>query len=196
MARITFDFTEQELGYVKDVLFGLQKQSDATNDAVVLYVASQLKAHKDQPFTSDAQVEELIKDYLQLCADNIMVEDDELFVALVAGKTSLANAKEYKPHYISVEPISDTSPKRKFRVKLMGEEDAIEDNSYSTDIQSVIERPVVGADSGIDPNADFATRARQIKDAILPLVPDGVKTEIPDNEYAQALCCAEYYYNL
>lgn len=196
MAKVTFDFTENELKSVKNVLFGLQKQSNVTNDSVVYYVASQLKSSFNQQWSTDGEVVELIKKYLDKCINSYMGDDDELTVALIAGKQSLANIKANKPTIVVIEPISETSPKCKIRVNVLGEDPAEEDNTYEAELHNPIAKPTIGPDEVYDPSDDFATRARKIKDAILPLIPQGVKEEIPDNEYAQALCCAEYYYKL
>lgn len=216
-----YTFAEEQLSNVSHVLFGNQKQASVINAAVVKIVARGLvDVAGESCLNSEQSVIDAATDYLQTLCDNGMA-GDHTFVMLLAGEQSLANLLEVGPKTLHVNQPNPESPKYTFRVGMLGEEPEV-DNSAETlgDVFSGMGMLIKGAGtvtpvdgsgkpvfthhaqgtstptSGCpyNPTDDYATRARKIKDAILPLCPNAVKTEIPDNEYAQALCMAEYYY--
>jgi hypothetical protein len=117
---------------------------------------------------------------------------------LLAGEQSLANLDAQGPKSVYVEQPNPESPKYLFRIYMLGESPAItrtaEAGNSELNVNQVVTTPAFTDDCPYDPMDSYAVRAEKIKKAILPLVPDIVKTEIPDNDYAQALCMAEYYY--
>lgn len=214
-----YTFAEEQLSNVSHVLFGNQKQASVINAAVVKIVARGLAdVSGESCLNTEQSVIETISDYLQTMCDTGVIGDHNL-VMLLAGEQSLANLLEVGPKTLHVNQPNPESPKYTFRVGMLGEEPEV-DNSAETlgDVFSGMGMLIKGAGtvtpvdgSGkpvfthhassesttccpYNPTDDFPTRARKIKDAILPLCPNAVKTEIPDNEYAQALCMAEYYY--
>lgn len=192
MIKVNDEFLEN----VKHVLFGLQKQANVINDAVVSIVASELiAAYGHEAVVSEESVVDGIRTYLEHAITSGIDSIDEQVAKLIAGTQSVANLKMEAPRIVSCEPISDTSPKRAFRVYILGDKPDVEITAEEgSGAINATARPKVSPDEVTDPNDDFYTRACKLRDAIMPLVSEGVKAEIPDNEFAQALCCAEYYY--
>ena len=190
-----FDLTENQVTNVKRVIFGLQKQANVTNEAVVKIVARGLvDVAGASVLDSEESVVEAIRNYLQELVNTNGTMDDTL-VMLVAGEKSLANLKELGPKTVYVNQPNEESPKHIFRINMLGESDidmSAEEGDYQTPV--VTSRPSITPDEVYSMDDDFYTRARKIKSAILPMVPDAVKENIPDNDWAQALCCAEYFY--
>lgn len=184
------EITTEQFENVKHVLFGLQKQANVINESVVTIVTRKLlEIYGADAVMSEDAVAKTIESYLIEARDSDSVDD--LLVMLIAGEQSLQNIKAIGPTYVDVVQPNPESPKVNFRVCVLGEETLVERNS-NVGYKSIDVSP---SDTSIREDDDFSTRARKIKDCILPSVPDAVKAEIPDNEYAQALCCAEYYYN-
>lgn len=184
--------TEKELE-IKKLLFGNQKQANAINDAVVSIVTDLFEKNATPREPGVEPYQAMYNFISELTATGHTLSDDEsLFIQLVCGKASYETLKSGVPFIVTCDQPSTESPKYNFRITTLGEE-AEEEPDPSTSMH-VANKPTVGPDEVYSDDDDFATRARKIKDAILPMVPTGVKAEIPDNEYAQALCCAEYYY--
>ena len=190
-----FDLSQKQVDNVKHVLFGNQRQSDVINEAVVKIVArGLLEVGSVSSLDSEDNVVMTIRDYLQNLVDNNQFGNETL-VMLVSGEQSLANLKSVGPKVVTYDQPNPDSPKYAFRVIMLGQSENIDMSAMVSAYRQATN--VVKADSNDDcpyeQDDDFPTRARKIKDAILPLVPNAVKSEIQD-EYAQALCCAEYYY--
>lgn len=194
-----FNLSEQQLTNVTHVLFGNQKQANVINKAVVKIVArGLLDVSNSSCLDSEESVIKAATDYLQSLCDNGF-SGSEHFVMLLAGEQSLACLKETGPKMVHVNQPNPESPKYTFRVGMLGEEPDVDNSAELSDTSTGT--GILGsstsasfAECPYEPTDDFATRARKIKDAILPLCPGVVKTEIPNDEYAQALCMAEYYY--
>lgn len=188
--------TEQQVTNVKKVIFGNQKQANVTNEAVVKIIARGIsEKHSADVLDSEESFVDACKNYLQSCIDNPTYGDDTL-IMLLAGEVSLANIKADGPRVVHVNQPNPESPKFTFRVGMLGEDVGIDMDANSGDnvVSEVKQSRKVNIDCPYDKDDDYLTRARKIKDAILPLCPASVKTEIPNDEYAQALCFAEYYY--
>ena len=189
-----FDLTENQVTNVKRVIFGLQKQANVTNEAVVKIVARGLsEAVGSSCLNTEESVVEGIRGYLQSLVDTYGTPDDTL-VMLVAGEASLANLKAVGPKTVYVNQPNEESPKHIFRINMLGDSE-VDMSAEEGEVSAVpTVKPSVTPDEVYDVDDDFYTRARKIKAAILPIIPEAVKENIPDNDWAQALCCAEYYY--
>lgn len=187
------EFSERHLQNVKETLFGLQKQANVTNGAVVKIVARELyNAVGLSDSTSPTDVDAAIMSYLEkVIPATVEFTDDALM--LIAGEQSLANRNSGSPCVPYHRQLSDTSPKMIYRITVLGE-DAEIDNGGDSNTTPSFKPSVVEVAPDAHSNADFYTKARQLKDAILPSVPDAVKAEIPDNEWAQVLVCAQGYF--
>lgn len=188
--------TEQQVTNVKKVIFGNQKQANVTNEAVVKIIARGIaEEYSTDVLNSEESFVDACKNYLQSCIDNPASGDDTL-VMLLAGEVSLANVKAEGPRVVHVNQPNPESPKFTFRVGILGEDVDVDMSTESgeSSVSDSKESGRVGVECPYDKDDDYPTRARKIKDAILPLCPAAVKTEIPNDEYAQALCFAEYYY--
>lgn len=189
--------TPEEISVVKKVLFGLQKQSSVQNDVVCLIVAKELSAKIGHDVLADSDsLIEGIKLYIQKCIDHEIEPDSDAFM-LLCGEKSYNYLSEFGPRVVDVSQPSLDSPKLLFRVAFIGETPDVNRSVLysSAEMQSSVSKSNSDVlDKKVDSGNSFAKRAEMLKSSILPLVPDAVKAEIPDNEYAQALCCAEYYY--
>lgn len=195
----------EELQNVKQVIFGLQKQASVQNDAVCVIIAGELTKYygRDSVSNQDAFIESCRK-YLQACIDGTITPDRNAFM-LLCGEKSMAKLNEQGPRVVNVEQPSVQSPKLLFRIGMLGETEAnLEENTVAPIDDSLIDDMVgvlkgaknstMDLDLRISETDSFAVKAEKLKDAIMGCVPDAVKQEIPDNEYAQALCCAEAYF--
>lgn len=188
--------SENQVTNVKRVIFGLQKQANVTNEAVVKLIARGIsRLYGDSVLDTEEGVVSSIQEYLQGCVDKGFAEDETL-IMLIAGEKSLAILNEIGPKTVYVDQPSIESPKHIFRINRLGETDVDVDMSAEAgSMYSVTpSAPTVTPDEVYSVDDDFYTRARKIKAAILPTIPDAVKENIPDNEWAQTLCCAEYFY--
>lgn len=192
-----FNLTENQVQNVKHVLFGNQKQANVINEAVVKLVARGLcEVSTSSACDSEESVIKAITEYFQTLVDN-QTQGNPTLIMLMGGEQSLANLREVGPKVVIAEQPNPESPKYIFRIRMLGVDDGDVDMSAESSETTGSEFPAMNTpevECPYEPTDDFPTRARKIKDAILPLIPDGVKMEIPNDEYAQALCCAEYYY--
>ena len=179
---------------IKECLFGLQKQANVINDGVITIIASEL-ARLGYPDFSDAdEVKDAIVDLLNKMLQGTDTFSDEALL-LIAGPQSYANIDAVGPKTVYSDKPSTESPKWIFRINMLGEDaEVIHEVEPGERLAESISKPTVSPDEVTSPDDDFQTRADKIRDAILPMVPAGVKMEVSD-PYAQALCCAEYYYN-
>lgn len=184
--------TERELD-IKKLLFGNQKQANAINDSVVKIVSEYFYTHESE-LTVDGDLATKMYTMIQNITAGERTEDysQDLFLQLVCGPESFATWESGVPFIVTADQPSTESPKYNFRIYPLGAE-VPEEKEEDTSLH-IAAKPLVGPDEVYDDKDDFPTRARKIKDAILPMVPESVKKEI-DNEYAQALCCAEYFYS-
>lgn len=177
---------------VKECLFGLQKQANAINDGVVVAVCKELMKNGYTSFNSSDEVQEALHELLnKVLAADAMV--DETVMMLICGPQSVANLKATGPKTLYIDKPSTESPKWIFRINMLGDDAVVEHEGEVGSQPIPVQKPAVSPDEVTSPNDDFQTRADKIRDAIMPMVPDAVKTEVSDT-YAQALCCAEYFY--
>lgn len=186
----------KNLQNVKAVLFGNQKQANVINDSVVILVAQYLEnSHKNMD-TQESTVES-IYDELKAIADFGITDYNRIFIYLVAGRKSYDVIKEGVPYVVTKNQPNADSPKYNFRVCVVGEDD-VEDEVVHGEggVYAGIkfERPAAAPDEVLNPDDTVADQVRKLKDAILPMCPDGVKEELED-EYAQALYCAQAYFD-
>lgn len=193
---MNINLTEEQVTNVKRVIFGNQKQANVTNEAVVKIIASGIASVKHSSvLNSEIEFVDACEEYLNDCVKG-RTPDDTL-VMLLAGEQSLANVKADGPRVVKVSQPNPESPKYIFRVCMLGEDADVDMSATEGEIETSsisLSSSKVSTDCPYERDDDLATRARKIKDAILPLCPDTVKKEIPNDEYAQALCYAEYYY--
>lgn len=201
-------FSEQHLNNIKELLFGQQKQASVINDAVVKMVARELSATfgiNDTSSLDDAHAK--IMSYLFAVVGNGVTYNEDALM-LIVGEQSLANLKSGEIVSVYESDASDTSTKKIYRINTQNQAtvdntgEAGNKSTYEALPGNVIEdardwypESYQKEQKKLDPNADFWLKAQQLRDAILPLVPDAVKTEIPNNEFAQALVCAEQYFS-
>lgn len=177
---------------VKECLFGLQKQANAINDGVVVAVCKELMRHGYASFNDADEVQEALHELLnKVLASDATV--DETVMMLICGPQSVANLQATGPKTLYIDKPSTESPKWIFRINMLGEDAVVEHEGEVGSQPIPVQKPAVSPDEVTSPNDDFQTRADKIRDAIMPMVPDAVKTEVSD-PYAQALCCAEYFY--
>lgn len=107
---------------VKKVLFGNQKQADVINDAVAEDVTAWLKElYGEGCCYSEDGVVKTISQALQDACDPGEIANETL-VKYVAGKKSLENLKNaLGPCVVNVSQPNMDSPKRKFRIHVLGE---------------------------------------------------------------------------
>ena len=187
-------FTEQHLENIKEVLFGNQKQANVTNEAVVKLVARELSvAIGLTDSAGHADIDAAIMKYLEgAITATVQFTDDVLM--LIAGEQSIANRNSGQPCQAYHRQPSEQSPKMMYRIVTFGENADIDNTGEVGGNNSFSPTPVSTVNKTVE-NADFYTQARQLRDAILPTVPDAVKAEIPDNEWAQCLVCAKGYFD-
>ena len=179
---------------IKECLFGLQKQANVINDGVITIIASELARLGYPEFNDSEEVKDAINELLTKLLQGTDTFSDEALL-LIVGPQGWANLDAVGPKYVYVDKPSTESPKWIFRINMLGEDAEVETEvDPGEKLAENISKPAVSPDEVYSPSDDFYTRARKIKDAILPMVPAAVKTEIADNEFAQALCCAEYFY--
>lgn len=186
--------SKETLKAIKECLFGLQKQANVINDAVVVLVAKELANSGYTSFNTSEEVKDVIEKYLQSIITDANVSVNKDFLMLIVGPQGVANIEAVGPKMVYVDKPSVESPKWIFRIHMLGEDAAVEHEAHEGEAAIHVSKPAVSPDEVYSPSDDFYTRACKIKDAILPMVPDAVKAEIKDNEFAQALCCAEYFY--
>lgn len=188
-----YNLTEEQVLNVKHVLFGNQKQANVTNEAVVKIVARGISEVKGaNSLNSESSFVEACRDYLQMVIEAKTTGTDTL-IMLLAGEKSLANLNDIGPKQVYVNQPNPESPKHVFRILMLGQEAEV-DMSAEDNVIPVSSGASVSTSCPYERDDDIPTKARKIKDAILPLVPDIVKKELAGNEYAQALYEAEYYY--
>lgn len=186
------NFTEEQLEVVKHVMFGLQRQANVINDAVVKIIARGIVNFNgdDSCLASENIFADTVVSFLnKAVADNNV--SDETLLMLIAGEQSLACLKAEGPKMVTSDYISDDSPKRNFRITMLGS--ASVDNSYDVDIKKP-EGPVLQAYDGHE--LTYREQAEKLKDDILPIVPEAMRAEISDNDYMLALCAAPYYFSI
>jgi len=186
----------ENLQNVKAILFGNQKQANVINDAVVAIVAQFLDGKGADMSTQNVTAESIYMT-LKECAETGLSKENETFIQLVAGRKSYAVLKEGVPFIVSQNQPNVDSPKYNFRILEVGTEDVedeVENGEKEMYAGMRFERPAASPDEVINPDDTIAEQTRKLKDAILPMCPEAVKTEIPD-EYAQALYCAQAYFS-
>ena len=199
-------FSEQYLENVKGVIFGQQKQAGVQNDAVVKLIARELSEKMGvSEISSIDEAHAHIMAYLNGAVNKAVNYNGDVLM-LIAGEQSLSNLESGELVTVTESEASESSTKHYYRILLDGQEPDIDNTGSlgsvpSMDFKSeempsnhIPERERGEGFKRLDPNASFATQAAQLLDAIRPLVPDAVKSEIPNNEYAQALVCAEQYF--
>lgn len=189
--------TTTTLDNFKKVLYGNQKQANVINESVALYLAKYLSEH-GVDFGGDVSEEELVKrisDTMQKCVNHEVQLPDDL-VMLLCGEVSLRFLKSGGPCVLKVDQPNIESPKHTFRIWKLGEvPEAV--HTATVGVPAPTPAPVASAeaDKPIE-EGSLMKRAIEEKDKILVHVPSSAKLEIPDNEWALALCYAEYYYNM
>lgn len=194
----TVKLNDTQFDNLKHVLFGLQKQANVINEAVIIICADGLaEQYGDDIFNSEDAIVESIGKYLNnvmsLGPDHIRgSKDDIMLIRLLSGEQSFVNLLVDGPKYVHIEQPNPDSPKRNFRILMLGEVPEKDRDVVvnKTDTNTAKFNP---DEKPYDESDDFQTRVDKLRNAILPMVPAAVKAEVPD-EYAQALCCAEYYY--
>ncbi len=188
MARVT------DLENLKKVLFGNQLQANVTNDAVVDIVYRYLThnatviVNLDTEDTAAVTLCDELNTLMQSAAQP--TGEDELFVKLVAGITSYNNLVSGEPAICEVSQPNLESPKRLFRIHLVGTDDVEEqDRDYSARNVSVTD-----VTQGVDMSS-LEAKAEEIYKKIEPLIPETVKENVKD-KYAQALIAAQAYYSM
>lgn len=199
----THQLSPAELENVKHVIFGLQKQASVQNDAVCIIISREITKHMTASAleTQDSFIE-ACKEYIQRCIDG-KIEPDENAFMLLCGKDSLSALGVPGPRVVDIIQPSIESPKLLFRVGKLGEtahtalSGDTSANAHEADTTSSVDSTSTHReiDVHINETDSFAVKAEKLKNLILPCVPEAVKTEIPDNEYAQALVCAEAYFD-
>lgn len=183
----TTKFSEQHLDNIKQIIFGQQKQANVINDAVVKIIARELadKAGKDDLFTID-DVEFAIMEYLKGAVGGNAYDDTAMM--LIVGEQSLANLKSDELVTVTAETASDTSTKVNFRIRPLSGADAdVDSTGVRGDAQAKsYDKSAATAMRERDPNATFQNTVDDLRDKLLPMVPDAVKAEVSD-PYAQAL---------
>lgn len=186
----------EALANVKAVLFGNQKQANVINDSVVAIVAQFLDGRSVDMSTQNSTAEGI---YITLkeCAEQGLSKENEMFIQLVAGRKSYAVLKDGSPFIVSQNQPNTDSPKYNFRILVVGTEDT-EDEAENGEKEMYtgmkFERPAASPDEVLCPDDTISEQVRKLKDAILPMCPDAVKSELTD-EYAQALYCASAYFD-
>lgn len=186
----------EALANVKAVLFGNQKQANVINDAVVAIVTQFLDGNGVDMSTQNTTAEGIYTT-LKECAEYGLSKENEVFVQLVAGRNSYNVLKEGSPYIVSQNQPNADSPKYNFRIQIVGEEapdDEVESGDKEMYTGMKFEKPAASLDEVINPDDTIAEQVRKLKDAILPMCPEGVKSEV-ENEYAQALYCAQAYFD-
>lgn len=186
---------EAALQNVKATLFGNQKQANVINDSVVAIVAQYLDGASVNMDTQESTAEG-IHSVLTSVAHNGMDKDGEMFVQLVAGRKSYDVLKEGLPYIITQNQPNVDSPKYNFRILVVGEEDpedVVENGEKDVYTGVKFDRPAAAPEEVLNPEDTIAEQVQKLKDAILPMCPEAVKSEIQD-EYAQALYCAQAYF--
>lgn len=195
-------FTPEQLENVKHIMFGKQKQANVTNEAVIKLIANGLvSAYGNYCLDTEESTKNTIKRYVQDTVNDRFVDND-VVILLIVGEQSFNCIKSDGPKTVSVEQPNPESPKVLFRVYALGEVPEAEIESYGR--LGAGPQFVSPAEVSTVPNAsgeknltlyDYKARVESLVKEILPLVPDGVKSELSD-PYQQCLCCAEYFYNL
>lgn len=187
------NMTKENVETVKHVLFGLQKQANVTNDAVVKIVTRGVCAKEGSAvlYSEDAFID-ACRHYLQECVNNEHSEDDTV-IMLLAGEQSLANLKKPGPKVVYVEQPNPESPKHIFRINMLGQEPESVDMSVDANITA--QPSPAGVEIGSDAYNSMTCyeKACALRDAILPLAPTAVRAEI-DDDFALALYCSEAYF--
>lgn len=181
---------------VKAVLFGNQKQANVINDSVVAIVAQYLDGANQDMSTQEATAASIYTE-LKACADAGLSERNSTFIQLVSGRKSYDVLKEGLPYVVSQNQPNVDSPKYNFRILVVGEddvEDTVENGEGDVYAGMKFDKPAAAPDEVLNPDDTVADQVRKLKDAILPMCPDGVKQEL-DDEYAQALYCAQAYFD-
>lgn len=180
---------------IKKVLFGNQRQADVINDAVVNFIGNFIVDNNVGSIANEGAVIDTISEYLSRCIDRPEIAN-ELVIRFITGDMGYANLKSGAPLSLSVEKPNPESPKVLFRIVVFG-------NAPGTSTKTstpTFTGEVVGESTAsttvnkkVEGTETFAERAERIKNEILSIVPCEVRREVTD-EYAQALCCAEFYY--
>lgn len=186
--------TESQLE-MKKLLFGNQKQANVINDAVVTFADAFFRDTLDPKYDTDEfemyqKMYQLLKEVTDFGPKH--TRDADLFVMFVCGVESYNIWLSKLPFVLTAEKPSTESPKYNFRISYLGQEAQVEPEEVES--LKPAAKPAVGPDEVYSDDDTYTERARKIKEAIIPMVPDAVREELKDNEYAQALCCAEYYY--
>ncbi len=190
-------FSESHLSNIKALLFGQQKQASVINDAVVKLVARELSSTfgiDDTLDIDDAHAK--IMSYLFACVNGGVTYTDDTLM-LIVGEVGLANLKSGEDVVVSESDASETSTKKYYRINVKGADAAVDNTGElgTGSLRGGSTAPEAVTPTNVDRNADFWTQAQQLKAAIQPLVSDAVKAEIPNDEFAQCLVCAEQYFN-
>lgn len=191
--RSVIDLSQEQCDVVKHVLFGNQRQSNVTNEAVVKLVAREIvlynpDCHLKYPTTTALAIKGLLEEWVstQYGATRDL---DEVFVMLVAGEESLAALRADGPKVVSVTQPSPDSPKYNFRIQMLGDAPDV-DMSATVGEAPAVENPVSSSgytmeNHDVDPD-DIVTQTAILKDKILQVAPPAVLSEFND-DYAAAL---------
>lgn len=183
---------ETQLENVKHVIFGLQKQANVTNEAVVKIVSTGLvQAMGENCIDTEQSTVDSIKAYLESLLSG-EVSPNKILVMLVAGEESLAMLNADGPKVVTVDQPNPESPKNVFRINLLGA--ALDD--IKTDVDVPMDAPVGTTEEPTEHREGWSMQqeVEHIKSEILKVTPETVKQELAGNEWAQALYCAKEYY--
>lgn len=188
--------SKEKLDNVKRNLFGLQKQANVINESVVKIVAGALADRYSEDVLDDEltvmqRIEEYLNEVITMPADTLRTDKDlQLFIMLTAGEQSYANALQEGPKYVSAEQPSPDSPKCNFRIMMLGTQPEKED---------VLEVGRPHSDTSTEIKGDkfsYRQHAEELKQTVIGIAPQSMKDELGDDEWALALCAAEYYFKL
>lgn len=181
----------------RNVLFGLQKQSVNTINAIAMIVEKNLGK-----VSTELEATEKIHGFLQ----NFSVEDEEqlYFAGLIVGMDSIKK-KESESTVLTWHQLSETSPKVVYRFEPLSEakESTVigknvnywknydEDKSKENEEQQKVSK---SDEKLLNVESFIVNRLHGIRDEMLPSIPQEIKDKY-DDVYAQCLAYAPEYYS-
>lgn len=186
------EFNEEQLTVVKHVIFGLQRQANVINDAVVKIIARGIANFMGgaECMCDERTFADAVASYLNECVVQGSASDPDL-VMLIAGEKSLAALNAAGPKIVTCDTVSDDSPKYNFRIAKLGQ--TLADNSYAVKPKK---EAVQITGEYVKEDESYRAQAEKLKNDILAVAPEAMKAEINDNDYMLALCAAPYYFSM
>lgn len=176
--------TPEVLEIATHVLFGNQKQANVQNVAVASIVVEEVaKECGANSVSSESTFVTSVTEFLNRCATNAVTQSQYLACKLLVGVKAVDVLTSGQPVEIVAESAGDNTPKYYFFVHT--KEEVKEVTHYVRACASADDTSEVIDDS-------IQGKVDAMRDKLITLVPDVIKAELNNNDYACALWATQY----